>query len=111
MMDQPHYEALPIEMDTDSSEAAQAGRGGVHRLCLQQQEELQALSSKLHSFYSPGGSCSFPERVTSLRVVGRPRQRQRWNDKQMLPVSIMRVQNTHGLISTYAISYPVPNSS
>jgi len=35
--------------------------------------------------YRPGDAFSFPERVTSIKLATRPRQRQRWNDKQMLP--------------------------
>jgi len=40
--------------------------------------------SKMQSF-SPGGHCSLPERVTSLTTLSRPRQRQKWGDKQVLP--------------------------
>jgi len=45
---------------------------------------FQAMGSKMQSF-SPGGQCSFPSRITSLTVFQRPKQRQRWGDKQVLP--------------------------
>ena len=47
---------------------------------------FQAMSKKMQSF-SPGGECSFPIPLdaTSLTVFSRPRQRQKWGDKQILP--------------------------
>lgn len=45
---------------------------------------FQSMSSKMQSF-SPGGQCSFPSPVSSLTIFERPKQRQRWGDKQILP--------------------------
>lgn len=45
---------------------------------------FQAMSKKMQSF-APGGECSLPSPITSLTVFSRPRQRQKWGDKQILP--------------------------
>lgn len=45
---------------------------------------FQVMSKKMQSF-APGGQCSFPSPITSLTVFSRPRQRQKWGDKQILP--------------------------
>ena len=43
---------------------------------------FQAMSKKMQSF-APGGECSLPSPITN--VFSRPRQRQKWGDKQILP--------------------------